>query len=401
MKIMLVNTYYYPEIVGGAEYSVKKLAEALKQAGHTVVVLCTGDAPAREIIDGIDVIRIKVSVPCRAIRISDAPAHIKAISRVKGIWNIGNKSIIKEILWQEKPDVIHTNGLYDISPIIWKIAKEQGIKVVHTLRDYYLCCPLVSMECEEKEEKCRFQNNLCPVHRKANKKALSKFVDYITAPSSITLNKILETLNIEKIDSEVIPNAIDFEKNDVLRILNSKNTNETIKFVYLGTLSEKKGIRWMLESFSEVEQDDIELYIAGKGELIDVVKEYCVKDNRIHFVGFLSEKEMNQLLEHMDVLVCPSLWDEPFGRVVLDAYKHAMPVIASNKGALKEIVKNNITGIVVNTENPKELSEAVLFFANNREAVLNMGYQATLLLDNYSLSTQVEQFVSIYTQIVE
>lgn len=42
MKILLVNTYYYPEIYGGAEYSVKKLAEELKQQGHTVKVLCTG-----------------------------------------------------------------------------------------------------------------------------------------------------------------------------------------------------------------------------------------------------------------------------------------------------------------------------------------------------------------------
>ena len=61
MKILLVNTYYYPEIYGGAEYSVKKLAEELKQQGHTVKVLCTGSEAKREVIDGIDVIRVFLS----------------------------------------------------------------------------------------------------------------------------------------------------------------------------------------------------------------------------------------------------------------------------------------------------------------------------------------------------
>ena len=65
MKILLVNTYYYPEIYGGAEYCVKKLAEELKQQGHTVKVLCTGCEANREVIDGIDVIRVVSKKLCR------------------------------------------------------------------------------------------------------------------------------------------------------------------------------------------------------------------------------------------------------------------------------------------------------------------------------------------------
>ena len=62
MRIMVINTYYYPEIVGGAEYSVKKLSEKLVQEGHTVRVLCTGKENSKEIIDGVEVVRIKDGV---------------------------------------------------------------------------------------------------------------------------------------------------------------------------------------------------------------------------------------------------------------------------------------------------------------------------------------------------
>ena len=57
MKILLVNTFYYPEVKGGAEYSVKKLAEALQADGNEITVLASGNTDNDEIIDGIKVHR--------------------------------------------------------------------------------------------------------------------------------------------------------------------------------------------------------------------------------------------------------------------------------------------------------------------------------------------------------
>ena len=67
MRIMIVNTYYYPEIMGGAEYSVKKLAEQLQAMRHDVSVLCTGDSDSIEKVDGVEVIRLKPVNSCRGI----------------------------------------------------------------------------------------------------------------------------------------------------------------------------------------------------------------------------------------------------------------------------------------------------------------------------------------------
>lgn len=398
MKIMLVNTYYYPEIVGGAEYSVKKLAEGLKSSGQDVIVLCTGDTDSREIVDGIEIIRIRTNVPRRAINLAKAPAHHKLIGRICEIWNSGNEKKIDTILDKEKPDVIHTNGLYDISPVIWKVAKKYGIRVVHTLRDYFLCCPLVAMECENNGGKCKFKTTLCPVHRKSNNRAVKKYVDVLTAPSSVTLNKVVMTMDLRSIPSIVVPNAIDFDISKVKRILEEKQAKNSsvVKFVYLGTLSEKKGVRWLLDSFEKVESNEAELYIAGKGELEDLVKDYCSKDARIHFVGFLNETEMNKLLEKMDILVCPSLWEEPFGRVVLDAYKNAMPVIASDRGALPELIVDGETGLIVSKRSREKLCTAIMNYIQNPEIIIHQRKNAVEILKKYSLESQIVDFISIY-----
>ncbi|MEI2463274.1 glycosyltransferase, partial [Niallia taxi] len=60
MNILLVNTFYYPTIVGGAEISVQKLAEGLVKNGHKVSVLCTDRTNNYEVINGVNVYRIKV-----------------------------------------------------------------------------------------------------------------------------------------------------------------------------------------------------------------------------------------------------------------------------------------------------------------------------------------------------
>ena len=59
MKILIVNSFYFPEIKGGAEYSVKKLAEQLVHNGHSIKIIAAGHIDSNEIIDGVYVSRRK------------------------------------------------------------------------------------------------------------------------------------------------------------------------------------------------------------------------------------------------------------------------------------------------------------------------------------------------------
>ena len=138
MKILIVNTYYYPNMIGGTEQSIKLLAQGLREKGHDIYVL-TGDKQDKqcEEIDGIKVIRLDLSNKSNIAQ--------KLLRKALEINNIRIKNTISNILDEIKPDVIHTNNLFYISPIVWKLANERNIKIVHTLRDYWGLCPKTTL----------------------------------------------------------------------------------------------------------------------------------------------------------------------------------------------------------------------------------------------------------------
>jgi len=383
--------------MGGAEYSVKKLAEALVASGHTVKVLCTGDKYQHETVEGVSVVRIVPNNVCRAIYLDKCSKVQKALHRIQDVYNRRNSKEIEREIVEFDPEIIHSNGLYDITPVVWKIAKKRNIKVVHTLRDYYLCCPRVSMSCDKQPGGCSRPLLLCKVHQWANMRS-SLNVDIVTAPSKNTLDILIKRKFFKNAYSKVIANAIDFSEElleDNLTRRMSK-TKDGCSFVYLGTLSEQKGIRWLVESFNRLECRDAKLYVAGKGPLEDFVMNATIDDERIQFVGFLAENDMNALLARMDVVVCPSLWQEPFGRVVLDAYKNAMPIIVSDRGALPELVDNGKTGLVASPDREMSLTQAFTYFCNNIENLNTFSANAANKVRQYSLSRQVEEFIECY-----
>ena len=400
MRIMIINTYYYPEIMGGAEYSVKKLAEALTISGNDVLVVSTGDKDSKETVNGVNIWRVKPHNVCRAIHIDSCSRAKKALHRIEDLWNIRNLTTINKILDEFKPEVVHTNGLYDITPVIWKAAKKRNISVVHTIRDYYLMCPRVAMACKKtKGKKCTNPMIFCRLHRGLNR-FHSKYVDVVTAPSSITLNVLIDAGFFARSKKHVVPNATDFDQHKVASILKAKRRKENgiVSFVYLGTLSEQKGIKWMIDSFNKLKKGTAKLYIAGKGDLEEYVKIEVKKNDNIKFLGFLNEKKVSELLKKMDVLLCPSLWDEPLGRVVLDAYKHAMPVICSNMGALPELVKDGKTGYVVDARDQDKMVAKMEHYITFPEDILNHADSGVKELQHYTIEHQLTLFEQSYRQ---
>ena len=101
-----------------------------------------------------------------------------------------------------------------------------------------------------------------------------------------------------------------------------------------------------------------------------------------------------------DVLVVPSIWDEPFGRVVIEGNYYGMPVIASDRGGIPEIINTLKGGISYNSENSDELKKAIIKLSNRRlygkfrESIMNNMY-------NYDISEQVKNFTSIYKKLLE
>lgn len=399
MIIALVTNFYYPEMIGGAEYSTKYLAEKMTELGNEVHVICTGDEASEEIINGVLIHRFKSKTICRAHKAKYHSVPIRILRRVQDIYNPFNYTVLKKIILSISPNVIHMQAVIDVTPVVWKIAKELGIRCIYTLRDYNFLCPKTTLVCYHAHGECYNPTVPCSIFRKLNKYN-ERNIEAVTF-LSYKMKEIVQRhgffLNVS---SYVVPNAISYDRKDIQRIIKEREKRlfkyGTIRFVYLGNLAMLKGVGWLFETFEKLLDCNCELYIAGRGELESFVKQKAKENKNIKFMGFQNEQGVDKLLAKVDVLMATSLWHEPFGRVVLDAYKHGMPVISSNRGALPELVENEYTGFIVDGNDVEGLRNAMQYYIEHPMDIVKHGKNAMCKLEEYSLDKQAKTFLEIY-----
>ncbi|WP_455139994.1 glycosyltransferase family 4 protein [Thermophilibacter sp.] len=397
----MISSLYPPNVVGGAEISVEKLATQLAGMGHKVYVLTTGETDRESLRDtGVAVVERRFNNIMSFWEFKHSAFSKRVIFKLIDYFNVLNKAILMRVIQDIQPDVIHANNIYGISPVVWQVAYYSKVPLVQTLRDYYFVCPKANLM-RHGLATCSNPLFVCKLFRLFYRRQ-SRSVTALTAPSSYTLKQFVDERYFENAIQETIYNAIDiepkrFEALSALRTV-SRPDNGAFNVVFVGSLIESKGVRVLLKAIDKVDSSFV-FHFAGKGRLLPEVEEFARCHDNIVIHGFLSEDKLNRLLSEMDVLVCPSIWPEPFGRVVLDAYKSCLPVICTNSGGLPELVIDNVTGLIVEPNNAGQLAQAIIEIKGwewSEDRVRAMEKN----LERFSIAFQANQFVELYKQII-
>lgn len=347
MRILFVNTFYFPNMPGGAEQSVKLLAEGLVQANNEVGVFCID----KEIVeqDVKDYNGVKIFRNSSYKFDLTKKKNSKIMQKIYGYYNGKCAKDFEKVCASFKPDIIHTNSLYGIPKHIWKVANKLSIPTIHTIRDTGLLSPV------KFDRKC---NPFIKYIHRIYMKKFSKYVTAVTAPSEYTLSTSLKVIPFKNAKiKKCIFNSVKIDYEKMKKIIESKKsrTSKKIKFMYAGRLVSFKGIEHMLISFSEIDNKECELHICGTGEMKNYVEDKAKKDSRIKYHGKLSNDELAKCYEECDVVIVPSYWPEPFGRVLIEGNMYGLPVIAGNCGGMPEIIKNTKAGELYTPKNVEEL----------------------------------------------
>lgn len=386
MRIAIICTLYPPYILGGAEISVSLLAKGFAEAGNEVVVITTGERDSKEVINGVNVFRVKnKNIYWRY------PQREKSIVR-KSLWHlidIYNPFYIgkvESILRNFKPDVINTSNLCGLSTVVWDVAHKLNIPIVHTLRDYYLLCPQQTMI--KGTQSCEKQCFVCHSYSVVKKK-MSKKVDALVGISDFIREKHISFGYFKNAKiAMTVPNSVDsipIEEKDVTHCIG-----------YIGRLSPEKGIEFMIEAFMESKlSKQYKLLIAGtgnKGYADSLKTKYATSQ-----VVFVGKQKQTDFFKQIDLLVVPSLWDEPFGRVVIEAYASHCPVFMSDNGGLKELQVDGISWCF-NTKNSKELVSLLDSYMNNRLTIKLPLFDKEV--EKYSEAKITESYMGIFQKIL-
>lgn len=178
-------------------------------------------------------------------------------------------------------------------------------------------------------------------------------------------------------------------------------------YLFLGRLVPEKGIETMLAAWRLLEKrlGDAcpRLVIAGSGPEETRVQEAAARMKKVVPVGFVAGQAKEQLLRGCRALIAPSIWWEPLGLIVYEAYGHARPVMAARSGGLTETVMPGVTGFL----HPPGDAEALAADIERMEA-LSLWGRATMgaagyewLIANACPEQWLEEFKSILRAAVE
>lgn len=332
MNVAIVGWGVEPEVSGGMDIHVSRVAEALALSGTNVRLFL----PAFNSCEGYSK---KVSVE----KIGTGPVPHDLAEVISSVRRFNEK--IYSTLNGADFDVIHTHDWLGAEAGV--LAKKKlGKKWVHTVH---------SLEYMRRAELNPGNSPMEELERTA----------ILESDEAITVSRLMqaEILKKYKRNVRVIYNApsVSAAAPDVRR--------EENRVFFAGRLAEQKGLKYMLYSAKRVleEVPGAKFAVAGEGHLAEPLLSFSKSigiDGSIVFLGFVGKDELVREYQKATLFVSPSVF-EPFGITVLDAAVLGAPIVATKRtGALELFGHGSVA--VVKPEDPSDLAEKIIILLRDK-----------------------------------
>jgi glycosyltransferase involved in cell wall biosynthesis len=331
----------------------------------------------------------------------------------KTIFNSDAYRRVRSLIKATRPAVMHVHNTFPLlSPAVYYAAAHEAVPVVQTLHNYRLLCPAAVLFrdhgiCEE----CLHTASPWPaalhgcyrgsrpasaaaaamltVHRL--RKTFSKTVSTYIALSDFARAKFIQSgIPADKIATK--PNFVHPDP--------GQGDGSGGYCLFVGRLSEEKGIRTLLDAWTR-HSPPLDLEIAGDGDLAPEAAAAAAQCSRIRWHGRLAKPQLYARMKQAAALIVPSIWYEPFGIVLIEAFAMGLPVIASKIGALEAMVEQGRTGLRFTPGNATDLAAQVDWFYRHPEAARDMrGYARLEFERHYTGDKNYALLMQIYRQTI-
>jgi len=384
MKICLLHSIYKPYYRGGAEVVFANIADELKRRQNDFFIITLGYQNAVEELDGIKVYRVKPFNFFNFLDINNKPAWLRLPWHLLDMFSDVQAWRIYRILDKEKPNLIYGQGLKGLGYLLPAVLRALKLKFIYGIYDMQLISPTGLIRPDNKcslPEKiyawlCRrlFGSPTAVIFPSQYAKAVYDKFNFFPRSKKIVLGNPLRIA-----DNPAKPKAAE---------------GKTVNFLFLGQVVKYKGIMELIGAIKQT-SGDLQLHVVGDGAGLDTAKEAARGDQRIIFHGQLdAERLEREIWPQTDLLVNPSRVPETFGLVVIEAFSHGLPVIASNIGALTEIVSHNKTGWLVEPGNEAALRDRIKQIMAEPQAPGKMSTACLAAAQKYSAEKYVEALLA-------
>lgn len=361
MKILLVHNSY--QLPGGEDVVYQRERDLLTAHGHEVVEYWRSNA-----------------------EIENYSAWERLGLAPRTIWSAKSRREFSGLLRSSKPDVVHVHNTFMvISPSIYSACREQHVPVVQTLHNYRLLCPAATFFRDGKPcHDCASHLGHSVVHAcyRGSRTATatvalmtawhrrvgtySMLVDRYIALTEFSRSNFLAG-GFDPAKITVKPNFVDDP---------GERPNDGSYALFVGRISHEKGVRTLLEAWRRLPQP-IPLRLAGSGPMAAELSAAAAElGPQVQYLGQMPQDQLMELMKGARFLIFPSELYENFPLTLAESFACGVPVIASDLGAMQEIVKHESTGLLFRAGDPTDLASKVSHAWSNREGMQKLGRRA-------------------------
>jgi len=234
----------------------------------------------------------------------------------------------------------------------------------------------------------------CSFIRKRNK---YENVDAIIFPAEFTMKKFLDSSFFPGEKLFLNPTFIDCRK----IIPTYKHQNYVL---CPGRFSEEKGFLFVFKSLEYLRDLPVTIVITGDISesppmVIEVINELKIEE-KVRFTGFLDSEKYENIIKDCMCIACPAIWYENMPNVIIEAYAHGKPVIASNLGSLPQIVKNEYTGLLFEPKSSFEIAACIRKLYEDSSLYIKLAMNARLFCEEeFSPIKHWNTFLEIFSII--
>ena len=388
MRILHVHKYYHDHDGAGRYiFDVMRLQE---EAGHAVAIFAMHDArnsPSpwdKYFVSSLDTSRIGYGLD--TLR-----------QPIRALWSLEAKRKMQAIVNAFRPDVVHLHNIYThMSPSVLAVCRSHDIPVVMTVHDYALVSanyglwdgqqPLTPEQLSiTTVAKTKFIKGsalatfaldvIYRLHRtlKLYDRAIEMYL-----PSSEFVKQTLVAVGYPESKMTVLPLfAGNFLTGDMTAPPSLPPTREERKregVLFAGRLEDYKGIDLVLQAATAFPKTNF--YIAGTGPREAEVREAQLRNDNLHYLGFLSSHELWAKMSEVQLVVVPSRWAEPYGLVAIEAMACGTAVLVSDAGGLPEKVKDGVNGLIFKSGDIQDLTSKLKSALKHPQDLERMGQGA-------------------------
>jgi glycosyltransferase involved in cell wall biosynthesis len=389
MKIAMIAGYYPPDIRGGGEISGKLLADILIEAGAEVAVLTCAVTAREEILDGAYVRRV-LSPNAFWNFYPNQPALKKIEWYARENVNPRSRNVVRAFLDEVRPDITLTSTIENFGAEAWVAPMQAHIPTVHLLRSYYPFCRQGSAV--KNSENCSGNCAGCKILTFGRRRA-SQYVNGLIGISEYVLQRHIDEGLFRNAQSSIIPEPIRIES------ITSRARNESrARFGYLGLLRDDKGLTVLRDAWQGVPDHLATLAIAGSGTPEYEAMLVATAKSNIAFLGWV---ESEAYLAEIDFLIVPSIWHEPFGRIVIEAFAKGVPVIGSRIGGISDTIRDGENGFLVPPRDAAALTRRIEQCAQmDADSYRRLSRQALGDAQRYEAKRIAQEHLAFYERVI-